>query len=221
MKITWYFDFISPFAYLQHVWLKNHAASSNTKLEIEAIPILFAGLLNHWEHKGPAEIPAKRVLTYQHCLWLAEKNNIPFKTPPAHPFNPLNCLRLSSSCGNTAEIIDTLFDVIWAKGLDITNPATWEHIAAKTGLEDIEKRISDPDVKKSIRNNTDQAIEGGVFGVPTLVVKGKIFWGFDMTEMALHYATDSDKFESGEYLRLQNLPVAKTRDTLIKTDNLR
>jgi 2-hydroxychromene-2-carboxylate isomerase len=59
--ITWYFDFISPFAYLQQARFNDFPK----EIEIQAKPLLFAGLLSHWEHKGPAEIPAKRIFTYQ------------------------------------------------------------------------------------------------------------------------------------------------------------
>ena len=91
MKIDWYFDFISPFAYLQLVQLQ----SSHAVVDINFKPILLAGLLKHWGQKGPAEIPSKRIFTYRHILWLARQSNIPLKMPPGHPFNPLKALRLA------------------------------------------------------------------------------------------------------------------------------
>ena len=81
----WYFDFLSPFSYLQLVQFDRLPPD----LEITYRPVLFAGLLGHWEHKGPAEIPAKRVHTYRWCHWYAARHGIPFRMPPAHPFNPL------------------------------------------------------------------------------------------------------------------------------------
>ena len=51
----WYFDYVSPFAYLQ---LEGFDRLPDD-LVIRAKPVLFAGLLGYWEHKGPAEIPAK------------------------------------------------------------------------------------------------------------------------------------------------------------------
>ena len=63
----WYFDFISPFAYLQNA-VFYHLPDD---LEVTRKPVLFAGLLGHWEHKGPAEIPRKRVFTLRHTKWLA------------------------------------------------------------------------------------------------------------------------------------------------------
>ena len=100
-KAVWYFDFISPFAYLQ--W--QELARLPESLKISHRPVLFAGLLNHWGHKGPAEIPAKRRHTYRYCRWLAEQRNIPFTLPPAHPFNPLKALRLAVALGEDGQAI--------------------------------------------------------------------------------------------------------------------
>ena len=89
MKAIWYFDIISPYSHL-HFKLFDKIT---TPLEIEYVPVLFAGLLKAHGSKGPAEIIEKRRHTYRMCVWLAEQNNIPFRLPPAHPFNPLSALR--------------------------------------------------------------------------------------------------------------------------------
>ena len=81
----WYFDFISPFSYLQF----KSFASIGQSLEIRLVPILFAGLLKHWGQKAPAEIPTKRVETYQFCHWTADHLNIPFRMPL--PIPPAFC----------------------------------------------------------------------------------------------------------------------------------
>ena len=109
MKLTWYFDFISPFAYLQHAKFAQLPAS----VTVEYRPILFAGLLNHWQNVGPAEIAPKRIFTYKHCYWKAKQAGIPFNMPPAHPFNSLFALRLAIALKCQPNAIQTLFDVIW------------------------------------------------------------------------------------------------------------
>src|SRR5882724_12306571 len=97
MRAIWYFDLISPYSYLH---LKQfHKLPAD--LEIEYLPVLFAGLLKHWEHKGPAEIPPKRIYMYRQLVWLAAHLGIPYSTPPAHPFNPLHALRLVIAAGPT------------------------------------------------------------------------------------------------------------------------
>lgn len=56
MSIAWYFDFISPFAWLQWPKVKALAAAQPVALR----PLLLAGVLDHHGQKGPAEIPRKR-----------------------------------------------------------------------------------------------------------------------------------------------------------------
>jgi 2-hydroxychromene-2-carboxylate isomerase len=84
VKISWVFDVISPFAYLG---LKQLPQLPHD-VEIEFIPVLFAGLLNHHGQIGNAEIPSKRRFTYRFALWRARKLGVPLRMPPAHPFNP-------------------------------------------------------------------------------------------------------------------------------------
>ena len=95
----WYFDFVSPFAYLQSEQLPTLAP----RLAVRYRPVLFAGLLEAAGQKGPAEIATKRAFTYRFVVWQAKRLGIPLKFPPAHPFNPLPFLRLALACdGATA-----------------------------------------------------------------------------------------------------------------------
>ena len=110
-RIDWYFDFVSPFAYFQLVSLRR----AETPLEIACHPVLFAGLLRHWEMKGPAEIPEKRRFTYRYVQWYAQREGIAFRMPPAHPFNPLSALRLVIALDCDIEAIQTVFEFIWAQ----------------------------------------------------------------------------------------------------------
>ena len=111
-RVDWYFDFISPFAYLQ--WQKLRSEASH--ITITPYPLLFAGLLSHWDNKGPVEIPPKRGWTYAHCLWIAKREGIPLRLPSAHPFNPLPLLRLSIAAGATPDVVDRLFHFVWQEG---------------------------------------------------------------------------------------------------------
>ena len=89
-QATWYFDVISPFAYLALGEIEELAQ----RIAVTYRPILFAALLEHWKHLGPAEIPPKRIHTYRLVLFEAQRRGIPFRFPPSHPFNPLKPLRL-------------------------------------------------------------------------------------------------------------------------------
>ena len=64
-KVDWYFDFISPFAYLQFSQFKRF----ENELNITIHPVVFGGLLKHWGQLGPAEIVPKRIFTYRFFKW--------------------------------------------------------------------------------------------------------------------------------------------------------
>ena len=206
-RADWYFDFVSPFAYLQ---LEAFDRLPDD-LEVTMRPVLFAGLLGHWESKGPAEIPAKRRQTYRHCHWLAGKRGIPFKTPPRHPFNPLAVLRLAVALEAEAGAVRAIFRHIWADGHDGQDPESLAALAGTLGIGDMAARIGDPAVKDRLRRNTDEAIARGVFGVPTFVIAGELFWGQDVTGMMLDYLDDPDLFRRGDLARLRELPIAAER----------
>ncbi len=206
-QADWYFDFVSPFAYLQFEGFDRLPGD----LAISLKPVLFAGLLDHWENKGPAEIPAKRRHLYRYCHWLAGKRGIAYKTPQRHPFNPLAVLRLALALGPDPATVGAIFRHIWAEGNDGQDPESLAALAASLGVEDIEAKVSDPAVKQHLRANTEAAIARGVFGVPTFAIGEELFWGEDMTEMLVDYLADPELFQSGEFQRIDNLPAAVQR----------
>lgn len=206
-RAEWYFDFISPFAYLQFTQFARLPAT----LEIQPTPVLFAGLLGHWAHKGPAEIPAKRVQVYRYCHWLAQRLGIPYRTPPAHPFNPLGALRLAIALGATHEVVATIFGYIWGEGGDAQEAAGLTALGARLGVSDVAALVGQAEVKNALRANTAAAIARGVYGVPTFALGDELFWGLDATDLLLDYLAQPDLFESPEMQRLAHLPQAAER----------
>ena len=207
MLLKWYFDFISPFAYLQHCQFSRLPDS----VDIEYKPILFAGLLNHWQNVGPAEIPPKRIFTYKHCYWRAKKLGIPFKMPPAHPFNSLNALRLAIATGNQKDNIQAIFETIWRFGFDNNSPEFISHMEEHLELKNIQALTAQQAVKDQLRSNTEQAIEDNVFGVPTFVIDTQQFWGLDAFDMLLDYIDDPVAFNGAEMKQIETLPEGVQR----------
>ena len=204
-RVTWFFDFISPYAYFGLHTLERLGSG----VEVQYQPVLLAGLLNHWGQKGPAEIPPKRVWTYRSCLWWAKRNHVPFQVPAAHPFNPLPYLRLSIAAGNSAHAVRAIFDGLWTTGVDPADPGAVASVAASLGVP--LERIADSRVKSSLREATELAAMKGVFGVPTFAIDEQLFWGNDSVDFAAAYLHDPGILDTDEMRRIDSLPVAAVR----------
>ncbi len=203
--LVWYFDFVSPYAYLQFEAYPELMQSAALR------PLLFAGLLKHWGNKGPVEIPAKRVQTYRHTYWLAGEHGITMNYPPAHPFNPIHALRLALALDGSYAAVKTIFEFIWMEGRSVADerPA----LAAELGLSAAaaDAMAAEPRVKDALAANGRAAIERGVYGVPTFDTGKELFWGLDATDMLLDYVADPAVFDEPEMRRIAALPVGAVR----------
>jgi len=91
-------------------------------------------------------------------------------------------------------------------------PIEWAELTHDLGLRDADARITEPEVKDTLRRYTDEAIALGVFGVPTLALRGELFWGADATQMAADYAAAGCCWSDPEYARASTLPIGASRD---------
>lgn len=174
-------------------------------------PVLFAGLLERWGQLGPAEISPKRAFTYRYTVWRARQLGLPVKLPRVHPFNPLPLLRLSLVAGARLDVVLRLFRYVWSEGCLHDDDAAWAALLAEVNIPDAPQRMEDADIKAGLRRNGEEAIAQGVFGVPTAVVDGELFWGADSTQMLLDYLDGHPVFDSAEMRRASALPVGQAR----------
>jgi len=207
--LDWYYDFISPYSYLQCATFPVLPAGVQVRLK----PVLFGALLDRVGTLGPAEIPGKREHTYRQTLWLAQRYRVPMRLPPRHPFNPLSVLRLAVALDAPLATVRRIFDFIWAEGRDPSDAAEFTVLANSLGVADAGARIADSAVKAILKSNTEEAIAAGVWGVPTFAIGGLCFWGFDSGQMMLDYLGDPSAFTTGEHARIASLPSGIRRKT--------
>jgi len=207
MNADWYFDFISPFSYLQLAKIP----SLRARLHITPIPIVFGAVLKHHGQLGPAEIAGKREFTYRVVQWTAEREGIAFRFPPAHPFNPIAALRLAVAAGSTWPAVSAIFEHIWKHGRAGEDGDSLADVGRELGIVDVAQAIARDDVKATLRANTETAIAAGVFGVPTLRIGGDLFWGNDATPMIESWLDEPRRFTNPEYRRIAQLPRAIER----------
>ncbi len=188
--ITFYIDFLSPYAYLAFERLPE--ALEGLSYNVAYRPVLLGGLLRHHGTLGPAEVPAKRGWTYRHVLWLGHAHGIPIEMPASHPYNPLPHLRLALATTADGDInrfvAETIFREVWRGGAEAIDPARLATLVAR--LAQVRDAHGD-EVKAQLRANTDAAVARGVFGVPAFEVDGKLFWGLDALAM-LRACLDGD-----------------------------
>jgi len=202
-SIDWYFDFVSPFSYIALHRLNEFSQ------KIVYRPVLFAGLLNHWGQKGPAEIPAKRRWTYRWCTWWARELGIPFRFPAEHPFNPLMHLRLAIACDCRPEAVKRIFDDLWMSGANATDPARVQALCRELGVDPAD--LAAEKIKTALRRNTEEATARGVFGVPSFEVDGEVFWGADAIDFLKAFLEDQGVLRNEEMRRIDALPAGAAR----------
>jgi len=182
MKVDFYFDYLSPYAYLASRELPSLCTRRGVELRLR--PVLFAGLLNHWGQRGPAEIPPKAVHTIKECMRYALLREIPCRPPRHHPFNPLTALRasLAEVAGDQQlRIMRAIYDMGWGAGGDLGDAAEIAAALDAAGLEGpaIVARANSTQAKAALHRETADAIARGVFGIPTMLAGDELFWGLD------------------------------------------
>jgi len=180
--IRFYFDYVSPNAYL--AWTQLPRIAETYGCTIEPVPVLFAGLLEAHEQLGPAEVPAKIRWMFRNVLRKAALLGVEMNPPAFHPFNPLLGLRASSLPLEIAEreaLVSALFRAVWARGLHISDPSVVERLADEVDLRGpiLVAEAQSPECKALLHAQTRDAIRRGVFGVPTMEVGNELFWGYD------------------------------------------
>ena len=206
-KLTWYFDYISPYACLAFHRLRELPDD----VEVTFKPTLFAGLLKATGNKGPAEIEGKRLHTYRQTQWQARKMGVPFRYPEGHPFNPLKALRLTIALGASREVVEKIFAAVWQKGWLPDDPQGWEALCDSLNVGDGDSLVSNPEIKQALIQNVEEALEAKVFGVPTAVIDGELFWGVDSMDLLLDYLNNPGLFEDPEMARLSTLGKSAER----------
>jgi 2-hydroxychromene-2-carboxylate isomerase len=196
-RLVFWFDPVSPFAYLAFEHLPQ--ALQGLSYEVQYRPVLFAGLLGHWGQKGPAEIAPKRDWTFRDVAWHARELRIELQMPASHPFNPLPLLRLALACGDldgtpNRRVVEALFRHVWRGGGEPAEPQRLQ--ALRLALAPARDPDS-PEVKAALRAATDEAIARGIFGVPSIELDGRVFWGVDALPMVAACLRGDPWFDDG------------------------
>ena len=183
--IDFYFDFISPYSYLAHKKIINLKQRKNFNYKA----ILLGGLHNLGNITAPAFNTRKIKNMVDDCRLIAKKNKIPFIWNERFPINSLYLMRgfLYIDKEKKNKFFDTCFDAYWKDNTDISKHENIMKILSDCGIDQnsFNKGIKEDKIKRELKELTNLAFEKNIFGAPTFIVNGKLFWGQDRLEYAL------------------------------------
>lgn len=218
--ITVWLDVVSPYAWLAFQRLPQ--VLDGLSVSVRYRPVLFAGLLQHWGQRGPAEIAPKRDWTYRQVLWLARRHGLALDLPAAHPFRPVDLLRILLAHGLASGLPgqanryawQQVFEHAWTAGQAADDaqrlPALCERLHPGQG-EALWASAQSDAVRTLLRENTAQACAEGVFGVPTYQAEGRLFWGFDALEMLAQHLRGEPGLNDADWQAAAQLPLGVSR----------
>ena len=182
--IDFYFDIISPYAFIAY---KNIIKIDNVNFNFK--PIFLGGLHNLVEITAPAFNKFKLKNMKNDCELISKKNNINFIWNSKFPINTLYIMRgyLFVEEIKKKEYLKTFFNAYWQDNVDLAVEKNITQLLNKLNIDDKDffKGIAKQKIKDQLRNDTNDAFKHEIFGAPTFVVNKKIFWGQDRLEYAL------------------------------------
>ena len=184
-EVEFYFDFISPYAYLAYKKIQ----SLPKDIKIKYKPVLLGALHNLDGITAPAFIKPKLKHMISDCDLIANKNKSNFIWNSKFPINSLSVMRgyLFINAENRELYMNVMFDAYWKDNLDISNEKILKNLIEKCKINSSKffDGIKDLKIKDELKSITQDAHDKGIFGAPTFVVNNKIFWGQDRLEFAL------------------------------------
>ena len=184
-----YFDFGSPYSFLAHKKIREIETVNSIK--IKYMPIFLGGIFKLAGNKANIDIPTKGKYMIKDCKLWAEKYNITFKFNNYFPIDTLSlmrCVIVAQNKGFEQNFINNVFDAIWRDGLNLNDNVIVEKLLKNLEINPKTFLIESIDIKikETLKKETDNAFEKGIFGAPSFIVNNKIFWGQDRLEFVIN-----------------------------------
>ncbi|MNE52955.1 2-hydroxychromene-2-carboxylate isomerase [compost metagenome] len=188
--MEFYFDLGSPATYLAYTQLPKICAQTDTRLVY--IPLLLGGVFKATGNASPATIPAKGRYMFQDLDRYAKRYGVPLKFNPHFPINTLMLMRAVTGMQlrhpeRFAAFLDCLFKAIWVEGRSLDEPATVAAVLSENGFnpQEVLALTADEEIKSALKDNTEKAVQRGVFGAPSMFVDNQLYFGQDRLDFVL------------------------------------
>ena len=186
-SIDFYFDIISPYAYLAYKQLSS--LENLKKIKFNYKPILLGGLHKLAGITAPAFNEFKMKNMKNDCNLIASKKNIKFQWNDKFPINTLKIMRgyLSVNEEKKDIYLETFFNAYWRDNINVENIDEIKNLLKKIDIDtnNFFNDLEDIKIKEKLKEITNSAFEKEVFGAPTFIVNNKLFWGQDRLDYAI------------------------------------
>ena len=183
-SVEFFFDVGSPSSYLAWTQLPGLCASQDADLVYR--PMLLGGVYQATGNASPATIPVKGRYTQMDYERHARRYGVPFKGNPHFPVITLFLMRAVTGIQlrrpeQLQQLLGCVFKALWIDALNLNDAQLTAGILTAGGFDpgEIERLTQDPETKAALKATTQEAVERGVFGAPTLFVGDQMFFGQD------------------------------------------
>ncbi len=188
--IGFWFDFASTYSYLAAMRIGDLARDRGVAVEWK--PFLLGPIFKRqgWNDSPFNLYPARGRYMWRDVERRCRKYGLPFRKPTQFPRNSLLAARVACAAAGQAwlpDLVQAVYRANFADDRDIADPAVMEEILGALGRDGraLVARAQEQDNKDRLRGQTEEAWGLGIFGAPTCVVSGELFWGDDRLEDAL------------------------------------
>lgn len=180
--VEFYYDVGSPAAYLAWTQLPGLVAEYNGTLVYK--PMLLGGVFKATGNRSPIEVAAKGRWMNADLQRFAARYGVPFNRNPHFPINTLQLMRGATAAledGDIETYNAAVFPAIWVEAKNMNDPLIVADVLRHAGIDAdrFAHRIAEDAVKDRLKAVTEEAVERGVFGAPTMFIGDEMFFGQD------------------------------------------
>lgn len=191
-RLEFWYDFASTYSYLSAVRIEQACKARNINLVWR--PFLLGPIFKeqNWRNSPFVIYPLKGSYMWRDVQRRAARYGRSFCRPKKFPQHSLGAARIAVAIADAA-ICDlftrAVFQAQFEAGIDIGDSNELKAIAARCGVsQETITASTAPNNKARLRSYVNQAKGYGIFGAPSFVVNGELFWGDDRLEDAMDYA---------------------------------
>ena len=196
VTLDFFYEFASSYSYIAALRIAPLAQSAGVTLHWR--PFLLGPIFKAqgWDTSPFNLYPAKGRYMVRDCERQCAELAVAFRLPEPFPQNSLLASRVALAgleAGWGEDFSRAVYRAEFAEGRNIGDPAVIADIVQALGHDSAAAltRAQSDEIKARLRANTEEAQRLGIFGAPTFIAAGELFWGNDRLEQALDFARRS------------------------------